>query len=111
MRRWRGAEAVADTETLTDPLPANHLSSLVPSSSPSISAFPVFLYISCLTCLYVFFTSSSSCRRYHLSSSYNTHLQTAAAVQRASVATVSKILFDWRMLSLVPHMHVYKGAQ
>lgn len=100
--------AVADTETLTDPLAAHHLSPLAPSSSPSISA----LSLSCLTCPSVFShpPPPSSHRQYHLSSSCNTHLWAAAAARRASTATLSKVGFDWRMLGLVPHTQMNKAA-
>lgn len=99
--------AVADTETLTDPLAAHHLSPLAPSSSPSISVLSLVPHLP--VCFHP--PSPSSHWQYHLSSSCNTHLRAAAAARRASTATLSKVGFDWRMLGLVPHTQMNKAVR
>lgn len=98
--------AVADTEALTDPLPADHhLTFSSSSSSPSITP-PLLLRPHLPACLPSLCPLSPPARppQYRLSSWCNPHLQ-AAAEQRASLVNVSKVRLDCRRHSLM-HTHV-----
>ena len=91
MRRWRGGTGCSRHRDTDRPTPR----------SPSLTFTSLLLTLHlCSPCLALYLLPHLPPPRYHLSSPCNTHLQAAAAVQRVSAATVSKVPLDCRMLSL-----------